>query len=282
MPAGITQQDLSDAGKLWVPFAATVSTAAQNLFHDTWTSWLSITGSDNPYPTPGASPGSAAGSALDKSSTGALRFVNAPSGKKNYLSGYQCLIGDSTTHDVQPNVYQLLLFDRLVHTSALSGTSVLSQTVNSTALPARATGGAGVLAFMRVWTALGGTDSTITVTYTNQSGTGSRTGTIRRRTGSPAEAYGANVLHPMEMQVGDTGVRSIQSAQLSGTTGTVGDWGFVLMRPIAVLESTPNEHMQGAISCGLAAVEDDACLSMALNPPGSNLLLSGHLQFSWL
>ncbi len=137
-----------------------------------------------------------------------LGMTNPGGSNKKYL----LTIGWSSTQ--QLNMF--VLSDLLVACSGISATVNTSQTVNSTALT-RYTGGAGVMAIMEVTTAIGTTASNLTLTYTNQDGTGSRS------TGAQAMTVSSIVgrLLPITLgsavplQAGDYGIRSVQTAQLS-------------------------------------------------------------------
>lgn len=225
-------------------------------------------------PGAGASPGTASGASCDDTTAGALRMQNAAGGSAVYLAGGDFFLGNVND---QPDTIQVVLFDRLVHTSELSGTSLIAQTVNSAALPARASSGEGVEAWMHVWSALGTTNATLTVTYTNTTPTGSRTGTITRSASGNFNQAGA--MFPMQMQSGDTGVVSIQSAIWSGTTGTAGNFGFVLAKRIATLTITPTKSRIDWHETGLPQVDNDACLFAALAQFGTNLAFGGEFRF---
>jgi hypothetical protein len=115
----------------------------------------------------------------------------------------------------------LRILDRLWHNSGIVVTTTTSQTINSVAFPARdnngATSGEGVMIAIEVSTATtnGSPISNTTMTYTNQSGTGSRTATIPS---FPATAV-AGTFVPFALQAGDTGVQSIQSITLGTSYG---------------------------------------------------------------
>jgi len=130
----------------------------------------------------------------------------------------------------------LLLCDRLWHNSGIVVTTTTAQTVNSATLPARddtgTTAGLGVYAGLEVSTATGAGASTISIVYTNHSGTGSRAG-------AAIDAYAASsavgTFYRFGLQAGDVGVQSIQSftSTVSMTSGTV---HLVLYRVLATLE----------------------------------------------
>lgn len=123
-----------------------------------------------------------------------------------------------------------LVYDVVYAVSGFSGTVTTAQTITSMPTLTRPTNGEGLRLFAAIWGQIGTTGTTVTASYTNQAGTASRT-TIAASIGATGlrEVYR---LIPMPLQVGDSGVQAIASATLAGTTGTAGDWGLVLARPI--------------------------------------------------
>lgn len=130
----------------------------------------------------------------------------------------------------------LLLLDRLWHNGGITITSTASQAITSPTWPARdadgATAGAGVLLAVEVSAATGAGTPTITAGYTNQEGTAGRTATNVLATAATA-AIGATYF--IGLQAGDSGVRSVESIQLSATW-TSGTINMVAYRVLAALE----------------------------------------------
>lgn len=130
----------------------------------------------------------------------------------------------------------LMVADRLWHNNGVSVTAATSQTVNSAAFPARdrdgSTNGENVLVALEVTANLGNAAgiTNCTLTYTNSSGTGSRTATL----GTIPTTCLANTFLPFALQAGDTGVRSIQFLTL-GTSLVSGAVSLVAYRRIAML-----------------------------------------------
>jgi hypothetical protein len=178
--------------------------------------------------TPGAGAAPSAGlngAALSSTSapvTGQLPFTNAAAGNTKRLSGVEAYADQTGA---------LIIADRLWANSSIVSTTTTAQAITPAALPSRdangAALGAGVMAALEVSAATGngGAITTITITYTNQAGTGSRTGTIAS---FPATAA-VGTFVPFALQAGDTGVRSIQSITL-GTTLVSGTVHLVLYR----------------------------------------------------
>ncbi len=171
-------------------------------------------------PTPGL-----AGAALT-SYAGQLPFSNPVSGN-TYLARLQ---GQATIAGT------LILCDRLWHNSGLVMTSTGAQTINSAAFPARdangSSNGDGVLIGLEVTTATGSGTPTLSMSYTNQSGTAGKTAT-GILPGVASSAIGA--FYPMGLAAGDAGVRSIQTFTLSATW-TSGAASLVAYRELARLD----------------------------------------------
>ncbi len=228
-----------------------LTSKSAGVWHSTW--------KGEGYPRAGATPAlmSAGGEVPTKSTTGAWPHTNAPSGYGAALARLTVALGQIGT---------VRILDRLWQCSGLSGSSTSSQSITSPAALTRPdANGANTELWGEVYTALGSnTNYTITATYTNQSGTGSRTATF------DSSAYGAlnvvGTMFPFRLQAGDTGVRSVQSVQLSGTSGSTGDWGLTIVRGLAAVPlptaATPGEA--DAFRLFLPEIYDDAALMVAI------------------
>jgi len=164
-------------------------------------------------------------------------------------------------HGWDNSSYTGLLVDRLVQQGGLVGNITTSQTTNlpTTALPTRATGGDGVWMALQIYSTAGSTDTIVTTTYTNQAGTGSRTST-HYYYDTPI----GNALHILQLQDGDTGVRSVESVQLSASTGSAGNWGILLFKPLAFIQPRSKSAISGVdtiIGWG-DGIEDEAVLEL--------------------
>jgi len=151
----------------------------------------------------------------------------------------------------------------------LSGTVTTAQTTNlPTAALTRFTSGEGVMIGLCIWSNIGGTATTVTVSYTNQAGTPGQISTATQIGGNNiANLNGRIILIPLA--AGDTGVRSVESVTLAGTTGTAGNIGVCLFKSLAIMAMNDwqGAHAIDAISTGgfvgaLAEVHPDACLSV--------------------
>lgn len=203
---------------------------------------------------PGAAtaPATAAGQTLSRTSVGAMP-IPAPSGT-SYISSYELVATQAAC---------FILADRLVETGALSGIVTTAQTVNSVALPTRATSATDVELWLEIHTAIGATASaSVTASYTNQSGTAGRTATLIG--GIPATGNQANRSYQLSLQAGDTGVQSVQSVTLGTSTGTAGAFGIVLRRTM-IMGSIVTANFgfnQGYAETDLQILGDDACVEL--------------------
>lgn len=165
--------------------------------------------------------------ACDSSTTGAMIRPLAGSGDQVMVgSYYQSPINDNAA----------FLIDRLSHQGGLVGNITTSQTTNlPTAALTRYTSGVGVYAALEVYTALGATDSVFTMVYTNQAGTGSRSASVIL-----ADTPTLNAFIWMPLQGTDSGVRSVESVSLTPSTGTAGNFGITLFKPLVWIPSIPS------------------------------------------
>lgn len=164
--------------------------------------------------------------ALDGTSTGAIDLRAATSLVRRLARVSSFRSGTSGT---------LWLIDRLVHSGGLSGTTTGAQTTNlPTAALTRYTTGAGVWMALQVFTAVGATATTVTASYTNQAGTTGRT-TQAVVFGSAGYGTNASRFITLPFQAGDSGARAVASVTLAATTGTAGNFGVVLYKPLLMI-----------------------------------------------
>lgn len=158
---------------------------------------------------------------------GQLNFVDPGAGVNAHLARFQASATQAGT---------LLLCDRIWHNGGYTITSTAAQNSTTPTWPARdaagTTNGDGILVACEISAATGAGVPTITVAYTNQAGTATRSSTNISPTVA-SSAIGATYF--MGLQSGDFGVRSIQSVTLSATW-TSGTMNMVAYRPLAALE----------------------------------------------
>jgi hypothetical protein len=172
----------------------------------------------------------------------------------------------------------LMLIDRLSHQGGLSGTATAEQTTNlPTAALTRYTDGVGVMAGLEIYAALGALAQTVTLSYTNQAG-------IAGRISKPVvigatNDNAASRFIPIPLQDDDTGVRSVESVTPSSSTGTAGNYGVVLYKPLMLIPNVSNQAHAlqqrclnpfiGGYGCS-PEIHDAACLCLLSLSNGSS------------
>lgn len=200
-----------------------------------------------PPTTPGANP--------SRTTLGSVNYSNASGIKELHLAGLE-LSGHAAG--------VLHLYDRLYHMSGLSATVTTAQTVGGAIT--RNASGAGNQIWIEIYTTIGATPTTITASYTNQAG-------VSGKTTHPIAIGNTNLRETeriirLPLADGDTGVQSVQSVTLAATTGTAGNFGITIAKPIArgFIEA-PGAAMLRDFITGASptapVIETDACLSFA-------------------
>ena len=159
----------------------------------------------------------------------------------------------------------VMLHDRLIHNSGLSGIVTTAVTINTPALPARAGAGEGVKVAVESWGTIGATATTLRMSsYTNSAGTPGQSG--------PGITFGSTGWRdpprflPLSLAPGDTGVQSLETTTLLATTGTVGDYGITMYKTLLTLPVNTllqrNPEDEGIFGLGgvMPVVDNDACL----------------------
>lgn len=221
------------------------------------TPWLTLTTWGSAY-NAGTYDTTTAGTVLSSSSSqvaGQLRHIDPPSGTNCYVGVLKSLLTSGSRGSL---VY---LCDRLWHSGGYSSTSITAQTVGSPTWPARdmagSTNGDGVMIGFEIRTALGAApNANTTISYTNESGTSGRTGTIIFGSTAPASA---NPVYFFGLQSGDTGVRSVDSLTL-GASVVSGTWGLIAVRVLAIMPISVNKkaYKEDGFTLGLPRLYDGA------------------------
>jgi hypothetical protein len=165
----------------------------------------------------------------------------------------------------------LIVADRLAHMSGLSGTNVAAQAVAFPALT-RYTTGEKVIAAVEIYGAVGATPTTITASYTNQAG-------VAGRTSQPIDIGNTGLnnpgrILPFNLQAGDSGVQQVASVTLAATTGTAGNFGVTLFRPLlAIPVAFAGDYGASGdplreIGLHMPQIENDACLQFMFYAQG--------------
>lgn len=215
------------------------------------------------FPAGGATP--TAGEIPTLSTTGAIPFTAAGGGREKWPISLAAFTVNGGT---------FILYDRLYQIGGLNGTLTTDQTVQgSTPSPAltRNTGGIGNFVFWEIYTAIGATATEITMTYTNQAGTTGKTSQIF--IGS-STAQLAQRIQRFPLATGDTGVQAVEKVKLTASTGTAGNFGITIGRPLAFLHI----NVTGAagwrdITTGLpfTPIDNNACLALLMIPNASTI-----------
>lgn len=210
-------------------------------------------------PAFGSNPTTAAGAIPSSSDIYAIALPTPSGSNKLYLARASFTSSNTGT---------LIIYDRLWHNSGLSGTSTTTQTINSTTLT-RSTDGVGVEIWLEVYTALGGTATTITITYTDAANA-SVTGTIATSVSGTFTVAGQ--MYPAQMANSSVGVKSIQSCILSASTGTTGNFGLVMVKRIAEIQmnSINITSTVDAFALGMPEINASAHLGMLVLCSSSN------------
>jgi hypothetical protein len=202
----------------------------------------------------GSAPGAAA--IPTNSTNGALPITNPGGAREKWLT-------QVFATSITPGI--LVLYDRLFHVSSLNGTLTTDQTVQGvTPTPAltRNTGGVGNVAFYEIYSLIGTTSTTLTMTYTNSAGTTGRTSTINIGATNFREATRMRII---PLAAGDKGIQAIDKVSLTATTGTAGDFGITIARPIAYIPigtaAAPGYRDFTTGLPGLPKIDTNACLA---------------------
>jgi len=205
----------------------------------------------------GAVPG--ATSVPTKATAGAFaNFNNAGGGEFLNILGFEATIMAAAC--------PVFLWDRLVHMGGLDSTVITLNTINTSAITRGDTTGHGVMGFIESYVTMGSTPQILTVSYTNQAGTPGQITTVS----IPATMRLGRII-PIPLLTGDTGIRSVETVQLPGSTGTAGNYGVTLARKL--LSVFPKDETVTAAVHGLEGelvkVDNDACLWMTFLSSGS-------------
>lgn len=202
------------------------------------------------YPSGGVAPTTVA--IPDNTTAGGLKQTDPGGGREKWLHS---VWGSSLIAGT------FILYDRLLHIGSLDGTSVAAQTVGGTLT--RYTDGVGNIAFVEIYTQIGATSRTVTMSYSNTTPSSGRT--------SQAVAIGntgfreATRVLMMPLAAGDVGISAVASVTLSATTGTAGNFGVTVGHPLAILDVPVAGAVGGRTFAqglpGLPEIQTDACLA---------------------
>jgi len=217
-------------------------------------------------PSAGAAPTTVA--APTNATTGALPFTSAGNGRESWMT-------QAWATALVPGT--LILYDRLLHIGGLSGTVTTAQTVGGTIT--RNTGGKGNFAFAEIYTQIGTTATTLTMSYTDQDGNSGNTSTGVAFGGTNFREATRAIFLPLAAN--DSGIQSIQSVTLTASTATAGNFGIVMGRILAYIgvgvagAAGWRDYITGLPS--IPKIDDGTCLSLLWVPGGTTApeILSG-------
>jgi hypothetical protein len=161
---------------------------------------------------------------------------------------------------------RLALYDRLFHAGAYAfnaATTLATQPSISGRIPG-GTDYNGLEIWFECVTAFTG-NPTITITYTNQSGTtGRSTGAVAF---GLAPTLGRMMIFPL--QAGDSGVQKIES--VTATVATVGTFNILIMRPLWTgrVQVANSQDVHGLDRTGMPVIFDTSCLQLIVNEDGT-------------
>jgi hypothetical protein len=213
------------------------------------------------------------------------------------VGGYKVLLNaaaQTAAATVAPCV--LMLVDLLGFYPITTVTTTGAQTLNNTVTLPRYTDGAGVQAFLTPTTVMGAATPNLSLVYTNSAGTASRATPATLPIGNTAAAVTSIVYSGtgngkygpfMPQAAGDSGIRSVQSVNLSASYLS-GVLNLVLCKPlitlpITTLGVTAERDLVNQFA-SMPKIYDGACLAWvmlagAATPVASPI--SGHLEFGW-
>lgn len=193
---------------------------AQRL-HSLWTWAGHPSGADSAtFPTTAANP--------DNTTQGTLKQTNPGGSRQKWLLG---------TEAGATAVGAIILYDRLLHSGGLDGTNITAQTVGGTlSRYTTSTEATGNQIWVEIYQDVGVTATTIQASYTNAAGTTGRTTTLTTFGGTGWKE--ANRIIPLSLQAGDSGVQAVASVTVTATTGTVGNFGVTIARPLVMIPVT--------------------------------------------
>lgn len=211
-------------------------------------------------PATAAAIGNTTSGVIPTDATAGAPIINAFTGANTgYLAGFD--VSNTVAGAVR-------LYDRLYHVGPISGLALATTTFTGqptlTRLPSSNTGGIGLELWLEVTTTFSATATTVTVGYTNSSGTSGRTATldIASLSGQPV-----NRMFPFRLQAGDLGVQRVDNVVVGGVVSTTGAFNLVLLRTVAehnVMAVGISEPRQDPFKTGLPPVYADSCLVLMM------------------
>jgi hypothetical protein len=216
-----------------------IANAVAGTIHSLWRS-------AGPYPAQPVIPGAAA--VCDNTTPGALDLPAVTGGNTRYIDAYSM---------INTIAGQVRFVDRLIHGGALNGTLTTLQTVNTPALPARATA-AAVDWSLECYTDLGATATTATVavTYTD-------TTTANLSVAIPATWRAGRQL-PIAPTTGKI-IASVQNVTLLASTTAAGAFGVTAQQDIGVNAILISPNIPDKDASMVLPIPAAACLAQVMD-----------------
>lgn len=169
----------------------------------------------------GATPPTTPAVSPTRATAGAVGQVNPSGGRQKWLASADAFLSERGS---------ARLFDRLSHMSGLSGTAGGAQSISSMSAPVgRYDDGLGNSIWLEIVTQIGAVATTVTAQYTNTANASHSTQAVAIGGTNDREV---NRAIELPLASGDTGVKSVQSITLAGSTGTAGNIAVVLAHSI--------------------------------------------------
>jgi hypothetical protein len=241
---------------IWQHIARTVAAGTvPSISAGIMTSWWTLAGQPAGL---GGAPGGTARNPT-RTTTGALGQADATGGRTKYL------IGVHQSSAVDAALCSIWLGDRLADISGFSATSTSLQNITGlTAARYTGTAAAGNAIMVEIYTGIGGTQQTLTINYTNENGASKTTTALIGGANQPSRTTLSTSF--VTLAAGDLGVRSVESVQLGGSTGSAGDYGITITRPLLFCGISGNRGAGGSPTdiltslAGPVEIKAGACL----------------------
>lgn len=184
-------------------------------------------------------------------------------------AGKSWYLGTVSAFAISTDGAHFSLVDRVWACRGMNATLTTAQTVTDFPALNRYSTGAGLEMYLETYGSLGGTSRTITVNYTNQDGVAGRTS---RATVIPTNLQSQKMIQ-IFLADGDSGVRSVESVLLSGSTGTAGDFGITLVKKFAATrcgQQNCQSNLLDVSALGIQKVDNNCCFQFFYfaNPSG--------------
>ncbi len=196
-----------------------------------------------------------------RATAGALRMTNPGGARQRWL---RSAFGSSWFGG------QIIIYDRLLHVSGLSGTVTSAQTVGTDITRYTGQASIGNLILAEIYTQIGVTARTISCNYLDKDGTSRASGSTTFGS-TPYRNPSQCVVIPYNTTAGANSVTRVVDVTLSASTGTAGNFGITIARPlleISVPAFDSTSFGTGSRSLLLTDVElkADACLGVLFMP----------------